>query len=452
MKTIVTVNTQLPGVENTLDYSSGESLVDYDIVVFDPEFPFRARIEFSGGGSCLSIESTQSLKKAMTHWSGEIQHALKAGKTIFFMLNESVQDQGTTGYSSGVKNTRTYNTFAMSNYEVLPFQINIRNTKGKHLKIVDSRFTALYNIIKDIVEYKVVFSSETKTKIFTSKDGVSPVSATMKFQNTAGSIVFLPHFDFSNMTKLNAVQKLVWTTEAIRTSKHLVNQLVEIDKILRSELDHTPKPEWFHTIKQPKKIIHVDQSIQQYENEIAHLLSLKSKSLQSKEQLLAYSFLVYENGKRLEIAIEKALETIGYKVENYRHKDLEIDHIIRGANGVRMIGESEGKDNSAIDISKFRQLESNINEDFQRDDVSTPAKGVLFGNGYRFTEPSKRVDQFTQKCLVNAKRLGTALVKTTDLYEAVLHLIDNPKDEKFKEACSNAIEKTEGDVVIFPMP
>src|SRR5690606_29832500 len=99
---------------------------------------------------------------------------------------------------------------------------------------------------------------------------------------------------------------------------------------------------------------------------------------------------------------------LGFTVENYRAGDVEIDHIFVGPSGVRMIGESEGKENSSVDITKFRQLESNINEDFQREEVNTPAKGVLFGNAYRFTEPALRADHFTAKCLTNAKRLGTA--------------------------------------------
>jgi hypothetical protein len=50
----------------------------------------------------------------------------------------------------------------------------------------------------------------------------------------------------------------------------------------------------------------------------------------------------------------------------------------------RLIGEAEGKDNKAINVDKLRQLSMNIHEDIQREEVTTPAKGVLFGNGYRF--------------------------------------------------------------------
>ncbi|BAQ44246.1 hypothetical protein [Methylobacterium aquaticum] len=106
-----------------------------------------------------------------------------------------------------------------------------------------------------------------------------------------------------------------------------------------------------------------------------------------KLDLLEFSHLLYETGKRLELAIEKALRLMGYNVETLRIGDLEIDHVIVGPSGIRMIGESEGKDNSAIDVTKFRQLESNIGEDLEREEITEPAKGVLFGNGFRLTPP-----------------------------------------------------------------
>jgi hypothetical protein len=34
----------------------------------------------------------------------------------------------------------------------------------------------------------------------------------------------------------------------------------------------------------------------------------------------------------------------------------------------------------------------------------------------------------------------------------MVHIIDHPKDEKFKAACRQAIESTTGEIVIFPSP
>lgn len=172
--------------------------------------------------------------------------------------------------------------------------------------------------------------------------------------------------------------------------------------------------------------------------------------MRQREEMLVYSHLLYETGKLLESAIEKVLRLIGYEVDTLRIGDLEIDHVIVGPNRIRMIGESEGKDNSAIDINKFRQLESNIGEDFEREEVGTPAKGLLFGNGFRLSPPAGRAEQFTHKSLINAGRLGSALIRTADLYPVAVYILDNPDDDAFKASCRAAIEDTSGGIVQFP--
>jgi hypothetical protein len=60
----------------------------------------------------------------------------------------------------------------------------------------------------------------------------------------------------------------------------------------------------------------------------------------------------------------------------------------------------------------------NINEDYQRDEVTAMAKGVLIGDAFRFIEPSKRDVFFTDKCITAAKRSQTALLSSVDLYFA----------------------------------
>ena len=117
-----------------------------------------------------------------------------------------------------------------------------------------------------------------------------------------------------------------------------------------------------------------------------------------------------------------------------------------------MIGEAEGKDNSAIGIDKFRQMESNIYEDFQREDITEIASGILFGNGFRMLDPKQRDTQFTDKCLINAKRLKTVLVQTSDLYPIATYLQDHPEDENFKEKCRGVLENASGDIAVFPLP
>lgn len=113
-----------------------------------------------------------------------------------------------------------------------------------------------------------------------------------------------------------------------------------------------------------------------------------------------------------------------------------------------MIGEAEGKDNKAINITKLRQLEMNIHEDFERDDVTDMAKGALIGNAYRLVEPDERGDYFTEKCLTAANRSGTALIRTVDLFNVAKYL-SGKSDKAYSKKCRKVIIETAG-IVTFP--
>lgn len=446
MKSIVAINTEFPTLDDHIDYFGGESLRDFDIAIFDPKFPYSERIHFSGGGSCLTIEATQRVKTAMTHWAGEIRSALQAGKTVFFLLNEVEEDSGASGYETKARNQRTYNTFRINNYEALPFAILVKNTKGRRISVVDSSYQPLLNIISEVVSYRAIFEKTVGRTIYSAKDG-AVVGSIAKLSDLPGHLVFLPYFNLTDYDKASSDK---WSDEVTQISHGIIAQLIAIDKSLRLQSAITPAPQWVASAQTPEAVMTIDATVGGIDAKIAELTTLKEKQLEEKERLLSFSRLLYENGKALETAIEEGLRVLGFTVQNYRDGDLEIDHIIVGSSGTRMIGESEGKDSSAIDISKFRQLESNINEDFQRDNIEEPAKGVLFGNGFRFTEPKDRAGQFTAKCMTNAKRLKTALVRTSDLYETVIYALDHPDDKTFQAACRSAIENTHGDVVVFP--
>lgn len=451
MKSIVTVNFELPTIEHYADYKSGQSLLDYDIIIFDPLFPYFDRIHFNSGGSCISLESSRRLLDTISHWKNEIKEALKAGKTIFFLLNSYQNDRMATGTSSPRKGENNYSTADVNNYSILPIEISVRNGKGKKIKTVNSNFKEFYEAFKEIFEYQVIINSDVSSKIFITNYGDNVVGGLIKLKDLPGNLVLLPYFDLSEMTE-EIDGECVWTAEALRLSNIVVSQVVSIDNSLRSEAKSTPKPSWFEEITLPAQVVNIDSKIDDLDNKIAKIQTQIKKERQKKAQLLKYTNLLFENGELLEETIAEALQLIGYTVENFRDGDLEIDHIIVGPNNVRMIGEAEGKDTTAVNISKFRQLESNINEDFERDEVEEPAKGILFGNGFRLTKPDQRESQFTAKCLTNAKRLGTALIRTSDLYDVVVHLLNHPSDEVFKEKCRDAIEKTSGEVVCFPKP
>lgn len=244
MKSIAAVNTQIPTVDNCFRYFSGESLRDYDIAIFDPKFPDAQRIEFTGGGSCLAVESTASIIKAMAHWSGEIGSALSAGKTIFLILNTLEEDQGATGSSTN-KNQRTYNTTPLNNYQAVPAALKPQNSRGRKIVVADGAYRGLVEALGDIAHYRVVVSNDAIKKIYAAGDGAM-IGGVVRFKDWPGSMVLLPYFDFNgaSLGKMSVVGKIVWNEEALKKSRALVGQLVAIDRMLRSAGQSTPPPDW----------------------------------------------------------------------------------------------------------------------------------------------------------------------------------------------------------------
>ncbi|WP_133149245.1 hypothetical protein [Caulobacter zeae] len=448
MKTIATVNTYLPSIDGYIEYSSDESLRDFDIIIFNPTLPYEERVNFSGGGSCVSIEGWRRLSSAMNHWSSEISHALSAGKTIFVLLAKKTIDEGATHVTTPSKGNRQYSTTQFNNYQSIPIDLKIKNATGKIFSPVDSILKPLYEELKHISSYRVIIEQAVGKKAFAAKDG-SSVGAIIEFGPKKGHIVLIPNIELESFEDDDDGE---WTEESVQKSIRLVNQIIALDKNLRETGGKSPAPEWLSDVKKSKALISLEDDRKSLTEQINALNNSIASIDAEISNINDISDLLFENGPRLEAAIERCLISLGYTVENFRKGDFEIDHLITSPSGFRMIGESEGKDSSAIDISKFRQLENNINEDFQQDDVIVPAKGILFGNGFRLTKPESRPEQFTQKCLTNAARLGTALVRTADLFRISTHLLDKPDDEKFKASCRSAIETTAGGVVDFPPP
>ena len=159
--------------------------------------------------------------------------------------------------------------------------------------------------------------------------------------------------------------------------------------------------------------------------------------------------LLFETGKPLELAVIKALETLGFSASNYDDGILELDQVIISPEKIRYIGECEGKDNKAIDISKFRQLQDSLNEDFEREDVEEKAFGILFGNPQRLLPINERTNFFTQKCINGAQREKIALIKTTDLFKVSKYLSEK-EDEEYQKKCRDAIYNGLGTIIEFP--
>jgi hypothetical protein len=474
-KNIASVGLNIPGDQTTyLSLKSKSSLLDYDIVVIDPNIS-----EFYGypdnylGKPCLSDFNSFELLEHNAHWRREILDALKAGKTVFVMLNEKEDVFVATGektYSGTGRNRQTTrHVTGCSNYEIIPGGIGIVNSKGTLMRLSGkAELLAVYWAeLGPYSEYRVLVDGEGITPLVITKSGDKTVGASRRYKNASGKLVLLPYVEFyregftykkkeeesekdeeDEENEDDEEGKYYWTEEAEKFGKRFVSAIVGVDNVIRQAEEITPVPDWAMQKKyELPKELKTGADLLTVETKIESLQKEKEQLQQKLTEDTILKGLLFEKGKPLEVSIIEALRLLGFKASQYRNTESEFDVVFECPEG-RLIGEAEGKDNKPISIEKLRQLEMNIHEDFAREGVDEIAKGVLIGNAYRLSAPEIRGDYFTEKCLTAAERSKIALIKSIDLFFAARYLSGN-EDLSFAQKCREAILSATG-IVIFP--
>jgi hypothetical protein len=241
-----------------------------------------------------------------------------------------------------------------------------------------------------------------------------------------------------------------WTDEAQKFGKRLVSALASLADTLMQSTQVTPVPAWaLESRYRLAKENELEAAISTCTADISQLQEKKNGLEAALGAAGSLRGLLYEQGRPLESAIIEALILFGFEAKPVSDGKSEFDVVFVSAEG-RCLGEAEGKDNKAINIDKFSQLERNIQEDFSREEVSEYAKAVLFGNAYRLQSLDKRPAFFTDKCVSAAARVHAVLVRTPDLFGPAKYLKENPHDADYAKQCRDVLFVTEGEVVAFP--
>ena len=430
---IFCVGKKIPGYDNQyVPFNSNQSLLDADIIIFEPNFENMLRdlnIKPDDLHSNKLIVINR-MRPFMLSWQTKLQEAFNAGKTIFIFLGQHKLVQCQLHH--------------FSNYECLPINLlSIKVEAGKKMKLTnEGKLLASYwKAMRDISRYEMHYDARYldyyPQSIFViplmmvTSSGDRCVASWIK--GSSGHFILLPALDLENSDQ----------------GKALINCLVQIHKVLRSGTTRTPEPDWCKSknfiLEGEKKLI---CRIAEIEKETLKLKEEHDSSIQDLEKQTLPRVLLYKTGNILESAVIDAIETVGFKAKRYSKNELDFDIVFESAEG-RCLGEVEGKDNKSIDINKFQQLERHISEDFARSEITEPAKGVLFGNPFRLIEPDNREQPFTNKVHQAAKRTGTALVHTPDMFPLVKYL-KCKSDPSLAKHVREAIVETKGEMVKFP--
>lgn len=430
------------------DFESKVSLLDWDIIIFKPfieNLRFKSR-ELYQGKPCLDDTESFRVRESCEHWRREIGQAFETGKTVIVFMPSVQEFHVATGehrYSGSGRNRHTTRIVELySNYKALPMPMKLVNAAGSAMKltpIAKETMHAFWAEFETVSEYKVLFPAETQGISITTRNGDRPVGAVLRHGASGGTLLLLPDIDFcpeNFLIEENDGQ--FWTPEAKSFASRMISAVLSLDKSLRSSGGVTPEPEWASDLQYAlRSETTLRLELLEAERQVEEAQKRKENNLHRLKEAGRLRALLYENGKPLEAAIIEALKIIGFQASAYKQQDSEFDVVFEAAEG-RLLGEAEGKDTKAINVDKLRQLAMNIHEDLQREDVTLPAKGVMFGNGYRLSPPESRAVQFTEKCVIAARLTSTALLATTELYKAAQYLSDQA-NANYARSCRETI-------------
>ena len=460
-KKIASVECEIPGgFSEYVSIDSDTSLLDWDIILFRPNISkLLGYPDTYQGKPSLADYASFQLRERMEHWRRELRDAIDSGKTVITFLSELDEvyiDTGQRQYSGTGRNRQTTRVVDLyNNYKCIPFTLGPINAKGSEMRLAKGSelLSTYWAEFGDNSTYRVRIEGQVSKPLVITRTGDKTVGALIRVKNSAGALLLLPYLEleldeFYRKTKGG---KLEWTEKSRQFGHRLLAAIIEIDRTLKQVGALTPIPNWaklgdYNLPKEAKlkeKLLKIDEDLEK----------LQQQKQRTKEELTSEGVLrrlLFEKGSALEEAILQALHLLGFAASKYRDSDSEFDVVFQSSEG-RFLGEAEGKDNNMIGIDKLRQLEMNIHEDLAREEVIEPAKGVLFGNAYRLLALNERGEFFTEKCLKSAKRSGTILVRTPDLFRVAQYL-SGETDQKYAQACRKALLNAEGEIVQFPKP
>jgi len=459
-KKILTVGLELAADQaEHVDFDSKTSLLDWDITLFRPDIEELVySSEGYQGKPSLSDSSSFRLKESCEHWRREIKQAVDTGKTVVIFLaplHEVYVDTGQRSYSGTGRNQRTTRHVTLySNYESIPASLGQVPAQGSAMKLVNRGAELLAPYWADFgshSQYEVILTGDKVPACLVTRTGDKPVGALYRSKTSDGTLLLLPDLDFSSEEFLEETdEEPEWTSVAKQFASRMITALVSLDRALRAGAEVTPEPPWATDSRyQLPAETELRTQLLDAETQVETAQKRKEAIAEALKMAGSYRALLFEKGKPLERAIIDTLRLLGFDARPFTNSESEFDVVFESEEG-RLIGEAEGKDSKPVNIDKLRQLAMNRQEDLQREEVTSPAKGVLFGNGHRLQVPSDRAGPFTEKCQSAAQSMGLALVFTPDLFVAAQPLLAG-SDEKYSRACRLAILNTVGRVN-FPSP
>jgi hypothetical protein len=337
----------------------------------------------------------------LSHWHAELRKALAGGKLVVVFLPKVTEAYVYTGekqFSGTGRNRVTTNIVRrLTSYDAVP-NIQVTSKSGTEITVNGAIgfFASFWAEFRGhLPSYEVWIEGKFSDVLLQTKTGNRVVGAAIR-QGT-GAMLFLPLIRQgqsaarSTKTRSPGLKRLT----PIQFGKKLVSALVALAESLASERTVSPPPSWVAdpTFRLPEEAV-LESRILAAQRRVEEAEAEKRQLELDLARAGSLRRLLYEQGTPLEEAILEALRLMGFTAAPFRDGDSEFDAV---------------------------------------------------------TSLDDRGEVFTEKCFTAAKRNGTALVRTPDLFEPVRYLKDQA-DKDYARRCREAVFAAKGEVVVFPPP
>jgi hypothetical protein len=223
---------------STSSSTSDRSLLDADIVLFQPGFGEFSPTETYHGEDLFSHTSSPRLIKILQHWKSELTSAVDAGKLVVVFLAKPRSAHvytGQQGFSGTGRSRVTTNYVAeIESYSAVPIVTAAEAKTGREIILTkDGLFLSGYwKEFGENSEYEAFIDGKFTKTILTTKTGGKVVGALVRRK---GALLLIPplRYDEEKFTKYNPKkQETYWTTEAVQYGKRLVVSLVSLTESL----------------------------------------------------------------------------------------------------------------------------------------------------------------------------------------------------------------------------
>jgi hypothetical protein len=423
-------------MQSTLE--NAPSISDYDVLIIDPKSLFSKQylsptIKLLDGSYYTNMIRDgghgKYIRALFEARQEEVTKLLQASQGVILCYLRPLQEPLIIESMNG-------NRFHATNYSWIPESLPVPSAGGRTISLLGNfgftanrgtevtfidmkhSFSRFFRAFKDEIQFECILEMRSQlipyARVLARNKVGEIISCEISIEG--GSLIFLPTIRPSSAEKEAGVL------------------LDCIQGILGSGFEDPP-PSWIGNYEVPGET--------RYEKEIEKLiLQIKGLDVTKKgfeveqDKVARFKRLLYERGTRgLEPIVRETFRLFGFNVLERDTYSEDFDLYIK-EEGLTIIGEIEGTDNSFVDLDKYRQL---LDYTEQESDKGTKCKGILIGNAWRRTDPAERKEQFSPHAITRSQQQGFCLITTYQLFEIAKKILSGITDQELKDIRSEII-------------